>query len=830
MNRNNRPDPSEDSDGNAESGASNEERVAFTPSSTSRVNSNIGSHHDDEAERFLSHTTHVGQEQEQELASDTSVDTSGQTSNLSPPNVEDIQFDEANQAVKSENQSLAPSLNERRSKMLAQFEQDLLAKMQVQGGASPIENDHDNQDPQSLPHEWNDNQNQDIFGNSNIQTPHHQGLPVDQENSLRLIRATDHDDDGNGAGTVAADNDNDDAEIAHDTTLANLQEDMTVCSASSAPGDVENVIPFARHHDRHNDAVSSSTSAPGDLENVILSTRWHDTGTLGVPPTSSPSNPTDDVAVAVARDDADDDDGLPRATSPIDKRKVPFFKTTQFKVWLAIGIVILIVVSVAAVLFAPKAPAPSNNMSSGKSLSEREAGLFSSFVSLLGEESLSEGSIAYQAALWIINDDPMNITVEDDNLLQRFLLAFFHISTTQEKPWKACNPPNATDSDVCFLMKPLYFNSDKVLVYGNETSNRWMSSQHECNWAGITCDSFNLVRIIDLPGQEIKGTIPTELILLSNLIAVVLFRNELYGTLPSELATMTYMVALELHFNMFTGSVPPQWYENAQLKLLNIGGNFLTGTLPPEDLTKLSSLEGLHAFGNLFTGTLPTEIGVLTTLGMSFSSLLVIFNCCCCPVQELMHKCSFFLEFYRLHDNLLTGTVPTEHGNLVRLEEMLMASNLFTGTLPSEIGKLTRLGMLSYDFNRLSGTIPDEYYNLSSLIWWYLCGMNLTGTISSRIGNLTSLESLYIPFNHFHGTIPTEIGSLTSLTTLSIEGNDLTGSVPVEICSLRSSDSLSTLKADCYSSNDNVPALIECITECCTQCCDSATGFCISYP
>jgi Leucine-rich repeat (LRR) protein len=136
--------------------------------------------------------------------------------------------------------------------------------------------------------------------------------------------------------------------------------------------------------------------------------------------------------------------------------------------------------------------------------------------------------------------------------------------------------------------------------------------------------------------------------------------------------------------------------------------------------------------------------------------------------------------------NNLTGTIPSQIGNLTNLTELHLGGNQLTGTIPSQIGNLTSLMSLSLGFNQLTGTIPTEIGNLTSLTDLSLGPNQLTGAIPSQIGNLTNLVELYLTENQLTGAIPTEIGSLTSLTNLALAYNKLTGTIPTWIGNLAS--------------------------------------------
>ena len=80
------------------------------------------------------------------------------------------------------------------------------------------------------------------------------------------------------------------------------------------------------------------------------------------------------------------------------------------------------------------------------------------------------------------------------------------------------------------------------------------------------------------------------------------------------------------------------------------------------------------------------------------------------------------VEIINLHFYSLQGKIPSEIVLLGSdLNELLLNENSLTGTLPTEIGDLSGLARLEVDMNDLEGTIPSEYGSIANLSKWCVC-------------------------------------------------------------------------------------------------------------
>ena len=131
-----------------------------------------------------------------------------------------------------------------------------------------------------------------------------------------------------------------------------------------------------------------------------------------------------------------------------------------------------------------------------------------------------------------------------------------------------------------------------------------------------------------------------------------------------------------------------------------------------------------------------------------------------------------------LSDNLLSGQIPPELGNLTNLESLWLDGNQLDGQIPPELGRLTNLDWLNLGKNRLSGQIPPELGRLANLEVLNLSNNRLSGQIPPELGNLTNLESLCLYENQLDGEFPVGLGRLDNIELLLIGGNRFTGCIP----------------------------------------------------
>ncbi|KAL3502485.1 hypothetical protein ACH5RR_036934 [Cinchona calisaya] len=260
----------------------------------------------------------------------------------------------------------------------------------------------------------------------------------------------------------------------------------------------------------------------------------------------------------------------------------------------------------------------------------------------------------------------------------------------------------------------------------------WNSSQHHCQWLGVTCDSQH-----------------------QRVIGLNLFGQSLLGTISPQIGNLTFLNFINLRNNKFSGTIPVEVGRLFRLRYLNLTNNSLGGEIPV-GLSNCSQLKIIDVLRNSLVGNIPFEIGFLKNLDGLF-----------------------------LGRNNLTGEIPKSIGNLTSMTQIYLSSNNLEGHLPEELGHLTSLYSIGFDINFLSGPVPATLYNISTLAGISASGNFLQGKIPANIGlTLPKIQEFLMGGNQFEGTIPVSLANASLLTKLDLVSNRFRGQVPINLGNL----------------------------------------------
>jgi hypothetical protein len=266
----------------------------------------------------------------------------------------------------------------------------------------------------------------------------------------------------------------------------------------------------------------------------------------------------------------------------------------------------------------------------------------------------------------LIGQDELLVCPDDEKLIQHFALAIIYFATNGDN-WLQCSA-NPLATDACGMEEPFKIGA-----------SRFLSGENECQWAGISCDLQLCVDEIEfgtLPFRSIQplenehltdmllftelnnlvGTIPTEIALLTGLKIWGMERGGLTGQIPTEVGLLQELIFIDLDYNQLTGSLSSEILSLGKLTQFDINDNRLTG-----------SIEGIGGFP--------------------------------------------FLTFLQLHNNFFTGTVPEAVGTYANLSTFTLHETAISGTMPDSVCRLVASANLGGNLTSLiadcGGLDPD---------------------------------------------------------------------------------------------------------------------------
>jgi hypothetical protein len=374
----------------------------------------------------------------------------------------------------------------------------------------------------------------------------------------------------------------------------------------------------------------------------------------------------------------------------------------------------------------------------------------SQLLEFINSVTWSNGTIAYppvdalsspeeQAFAWIIEDDPVRLTLEHrDRFLQRFVLVSLWTS----------NP----DSDI----------------------NTWRKEEFECTWVGVNCDTSGNVVGINLSNKKVK-TLPEDLGILSHLHRIELDRNVVTGTIPSSLALMSNLTLFNIEDNRLSGTVPWDVFAGmSNLEMFAIHTNLMSGSFPTELGRWWPHMVTLTIYGNSIQGTIPSDLRVWSSLehfemGGTLSGSLPT------DIGDWTK-----LKSFSAGGKLITGSMPSSIGSWTDMEKFVIGDSPIRWTLPSTIGtwaNLTHFGI--YRCDAVGGTLPSNIGALTNLISFEVSDTLISGTLPSSIAAWTNIQFFAVLRNDFRGSIPAEIADhWLDISAIGFSGNSFTGTIP----------------------------------------------------
>lgn len=212
---------------------------------------------------------------------------------------------------------------------------------------------------------------------------------------------------------------------------------------------------------------------------------------------------------------------------------------------------------------------------------------------------------------------------------------------------------------------------------------------------------------LNLSSNVLSGSLPPSL---GNCLVVDLSRNVLFDDIKVMENWGVNLEILDVSSNNLTGSIS-NWTQFQRLTLLNLGNNSIVGSVPSV-LGTYPRLVTLDLSSNELDEPIPRSLFTsmtLTNLNMSRNRLTGAIPIDNSRTSELLVLPSYpQMELLDLSDNSLTGSLPSDVGNMGRLKLLNLARNQMSGKLPNELDKLSVLEYLDLSNNNFNGKIPDK--------------------------------------------------------------------------------------------------------------------------
>lgn len=246
----------------------------------------------------------------------------------------------------------------------------------------------------------------------------------------------------------------------------------------------------------------------------------------------------------------------------------------------------------------------------------------------------------------------------------------------------------------------------------------WLVDPNPCTWHGVKCSETesDKIRQLLLPNNGLNGPLPYEINRLP-LTFLRLHNNDLNGSVPPTIALLSALEELRLENNRLTGSIPLSILDMQKLRWVDFSGNgslyFDTRTFACADASAVSTEECealVGIFHDIHGESWPMAIRSDIHPGHPAEPFAGAWLAGKNPCKWVGVHCRNGQQVSELSlsNQQVTGAVSPHFGGLPWLERLNLSNNQFSGPLPQEIRMLSALRGLQLAGNLTSLCIPAE--------------------------------------------------------------------------------------------------------------------------
>jgi len=299
-----------------------------------------------------------------------------------------------------------------------------------------------------------------------------------------------------------------------------------------------------------------------------------------------------------------------------------------------------------------------------------------------GAEFLRPNSYQSKALRWL--EQNSWVSSSGMQMIQRYTLACISIATTNVSH-RFANPARTQ--------------------WKNTT--RWMTATDECTWYGVECDSNKQVIALRLNNNGLTGSFPPEVKLMASTLKRLDIGDNNIWNANNQVLFLGDLVNLEAlkigstYFEYY--GIPAVLGNLVKLTHLDISYTMMFGPMRAQQVFgNLRNLVEISMGGNSYNESIPSEISSLPKLANFYCDYADIIG----TLDFIVEMPSIF-EIWMDDNPRLTGTIPHKIGTKSTILQSISFTGCgLSGSIPTELGSLLFLQQLWLSGNSLTGTIP----------------------------------------------------------------------------------------------------------------------------